>query len=58
MTDETYLVRFKPPEMSAQLVVAESALIYGDHLVFCNSKDEVAALFLLEVVESWSRLSG
>jgi hypothetical protein len=58
MTDKTYLVRFKAPELSAQVVVADSALIYGDHLVFCNSKDELAGLFLLEVVESWSRLSG
>jgi hypothetical protein len=57
MTDKAYLVRFKPPDTSTQLVVAESTQIYGEHLVFLNSKGELAALFLLEIVEGWSELS-
>jgi hypothetical protein len=58
MTDKTYLVRFKAPETSTQLVVAESTQIYGEHLIFLNSKGELAALFLPEIVEGWSELSN
>jgi hypothetical protein len=54
MTDKTYLVRFKPPEISTQPVVAERAEIHGEHLVFLNSKGELVALFLMEIVEGWS----
>ena len=57
MADKTYLVRFKPVELSALVVVAESAQIYDDHLVFLNLKGKVAGLFLLEAVESWSELT-
>jgi hypothetical protein len=54
--DKTYSVRLKPPEISTQVVVAEAAQVYGEHLVFLNSKRELAALFLLEIVEDWSEL--
>jgi hypothetical protein len=56
IADKTYLVRFKPPEISTQVVVAEAAQIYREHLVFLTSKGELAALFLLEIVEDWSEL--
>ena len=35
-------------------MIADRAEIQGDHLVFFNSKGELAALFLMEVVESWT----
>ncbi len=57
MADKTYLIRFKPPEISTQVVVAESAQIYGEHLVLVNSKGKLAGLFLLEIVDDWSELS-
>ena len=57
MSDRTYIVRFKPPQMSAQLVVASSVEIQGDHIVLLNSNGQLAALLLLEVVESWSEVS-
>jgi hypothetical protein len=57
MASKTYLVRFKPPEISTQVVHAERAQINGEHLVFLNSKGELAALFLMEIVEDWSELS-
>jgi hypothetical protein len=57
MTDKTYLVRFKSPEISSQLVVGESTEIDGEHLIFLNSKGELAALFLLEIVKDWTELS-
>jgi hypothetical protein len=57
MTGKTYLVRFKAPDTSPKLVVAEDIQIHGEHLIFLNSKGDLAALFLLEIVESWSELS-
>jgi hypothetical protein len=56
MSDRTYLVRFKSPDIGSQVVVAERTRIYGEHLAFLNSKGELAALFLLEAVEDWSEL--
>ena len=47
-------MRFKSPETSTQSLVATSAEVHGDYLVFLNSKGELAALFLLEIVESWT----
>ena len=58
MPDKTYIVRFKPPEISSRFVIAESFQIQGEHLVFLNSRDELAALFLLDEVESWDELEG
>jgi len=57
MTGKTYLVRFKAPDTSPEFVVAESAQIHGEHLIFLNSNGDLAALFLLEIVESWDQLS-
>lgn len=54
MADKTFLVRFKRPELRTQPVVAEKAEIHGEHLVFFNLKGELAALFLMEIIESWS----
>lgn len=56
MADKTFIVRFKRPEISTQPVIAERAEIQGDHLVLLDSKGELAALFLMEIVESWSEL--
>ena len=58
MADKTYIVRFKPPEMSSRFVIAESVQVQGEHLVFLNSREELAALFLLEEVESWDEIEG
>jgi hypothetical protein len=54
MADKRYLVRCKTPENSVQSVVAVSWEVHGECLVFLNSKDEMAAMFLLEIVECWS----
>jgi hypothetical protein len=58
MPAKTYIVRFKPPELSSRFVTAASFQIQGEHLVFLNSKDELAALFLLEELESWDEIEG
>jgi hypothetical protein len=56
LADETYIVRFKPPQIGVQLVAASRAEIYGDHIALLNSNGQLVALLLLEVVESWSVL--
>jgi hypothetical protein len=54
MTGKTYQVSCKAPKVSTQSVVAASCDVYGDHLVFLNPSGGFAAIFLLEIVESWS----
>jgi hypothetical protein len=54
MTDKAYLVRLKPREMGLQIVIAATAEFHGEHIVLLNSKGKLAALFLMEIVESWS----
>jgi hypothetical protein len=55
MTSKTYVVKFKPPILSlSHTVVAATVEIHDEHLIFCDSEGRLAALFLLETVESWS----
>ncbi len=56
MTEKTYVVRFKDPQLGIQPVIAASAEIHGEHIALLNSKGKLAALFLTEVIESWSEL--
>lgn len=48
------MVRFKPPEISAQYMTAASAKVDGESLIFLNSTGEPVAIFQLENVESWT----
>jgi hypothetical protein len=54
MSNKTFLVRFKPAELLPQVVIAERAEFQGDHLVFLNAAGQFVALFLTDIVESWS----
>lgn len=54
MRDKAYLIRFKRSDLGPDLVIAASAEIHGDHLIFLRSDGSPAALFVLEIVESWS----
>jgi hypothetical protein len=56
MTEKIYVIRFKDPQLGIQPVIAESAEIHGEHIALLNSKGKLAALFLTEVIESWSEL--
>ena len=57
MAYKAYLVKFKPPALGAvQTVIASTVEVHDEHLIFCDSKGRLAALFLLEMVESWSEL--
>jgi hypothetical protein len=58
MADKTYLVRFKSDGLESQLVIAAIAEIQDEHLVLLDTNGKLAALFLMEVVESWSELPG
>jgi hypothetical protein len=44
----------RAPQQSDYVVTAATAEIYGEHLVFLNAAGQPLALFLLEIVESWS----
>jgi len=54
--DKTYIVRFKSPEISTDVVLAATVEVHGEDLAFVSSKGELAALYLFEIVESWSEL--
>lgn len=54
MPDETYLVRMKAPSGALQHVRAATVEFYGDHLVLLDSQGKLAALFMMEIVESWN----
>jgi hypothetical protein len=58
MQDKTYLVQINTPCWAFQRVLAVSAEIHGDHLVFLTSEGELAALFMTEIVESWNVLQS
>jgi hypothetical protein len=57
-SEKTYIVMFKRPEINIQPVIAARAEIHGDHLVFLDSDGRLAALFLLEMVQSWDEVSN
>lgn len=40
--------------MTMHLVLAQTVMIEGDHLVFSDSDRKPVAVFLMETVESWS----
>jgi hypothetical protein len=58
MADTAYLVRFKGGDLPPELVIAESIEFQGEHVVFVKSDGSLAALFVLEIVESWSEVKS
>jgi hypothetical protein len=56
MANTAYLVRFKGEDSPPELVIAETIEFQGEHLVFLRSDGTLAALFVLEIVESWSEV--
>jgi hypothetical protein len=53
---EDPIIRFKRSDVNPHLVIAASAEIQGEHLVFLRSDGSLAALFVLEIVESGSEV--
>jgi hypothetical protein len=58
MTDKAYLVRFKPREIGIQIAIAARAEFRGEHIALLDSKGKLAALLLMEMVQSWSVLGN
>jgi hypothetical protein len=56
MTENIYLIRFKPAEIGTHTMVAATAEIHGEHLVLLNAEGKINALFLMDTVESWSQI--
>jgi hypothetical protein len=56
MADTAYLVRFKGTDQAPEVVIAETIELHGEQLVFLRSDGSLAALFVLEIVESWSEV--
>jgi hypothetical protein len=58
MPDKTFLVQYKAPEPSSRIVVAARLEVHGEQLVFLNSEGKLAALFLMEIFESWHEIAS
>jgi hypothetical protein len=62
MVDHNYRVRLKAQTVqhviaaTVQHVIAATVQLHGDHLVFVNSKGQLTALFLKDLVRSWEML--
>jgi hypothetical protein len=54
MVDHNYRVRIRT--QTVQHVSASTVQLHGDHLVFVNSKGQLTALFLTNLVRSWNML--
>jgi hypothetical protein len=50
---KTYIVRFKGPETSVQAVRATTHEVQDGYLLFLDEDGALAALFDMNVVESW-----
>jgi hypothetical protein len=48
------VVRFEGSDVSPRIVIAASVEIHGEHLVYLRLDGRLVALFMLEMVESWS----
>jgi hypothetical protein len=56
--NQTYLVALKPPNQTVQQVTAATVEFHGEHVAFLTAEGKLAALFLLDMVQSWNVLSG
>jgi hypothetical protein len=54
MVDHNYRVRLTT--QTVQHVIASTVQLHDDHLVFVNSKGQLTALFLKNLVRSWNML--
>jgi hypothetical protein len=54
MVDHTYRVHLTT--QTVQHVIASSVQLHADHLVFVNSKGQLTALFLKDLVRNWNML--
>jgi hypothetical protein len=57
MFDTTFLIQFRTPNLDAQFVVAARAEVRGEHLLLLHSDGQLAAVFMLDSVKSWTAVS-
>jgi hypothetical protein len=57
MSETTFVIRFKRIDLNPHVVIAANAEIHGEHLVLLRSDHSLAAMFVLEIVESWSEVN-
>jgi hypothetical protein len=58
MPARTFRVLLKSPSFAIQHVRASRFEIQREHLVFVDSKGGLAALLLMEIVESWNEIAA
>jgi hypothetical protein len=58
MANQTYLVSLRPPNPRLQQVMAATVEVQGEHLAFLTTDGKLAALFVLDIVQSWNVLPG
>jgi hypothetical protein len=56
MKEKRFQVVVDPALVTPQHFIASRAEVHGDHLVLLDSAGRMAALFLLDIVESWKEL--
>ena len=56
MPDKTYLVVLKQPPGALHRVTADRYEMQGDHLVFLTAEGKLAALFVMDVVQSFNAI--
>jgi hypothetical protein len=54
LNKKTYLIRLRDPSGALQRVEAVDCEIYREHLVFLTADRKLAAMFLMELVESFN----
>jgi hypothetical protein len=57
MVDTIFLIEFHTPDLGAQSVFAARAEVRGGHLLLLNSNGQLAEVFMLENIKSWSEVS-
>jgi hypothetical protein len=55
--DKAYLIRFKGTELPPDVVIAANIQVHEEHVVFLKSDGTLAALYVLEIVDSWSEFN-
>jgi hypothetical protein len=58
MSDKAYLIRLKGTDLDPDIVIAASVEFQAEYLVCLKSDGTLAALFVLENIESWSEIQS
>jgi hypothetical protein len=56
MPDTMFLIEFRAPDLGALCVSAARAEVRGDHLLLLKKDDQLAEVFMLEDIKSWSEV--